>query len=379
MQNLKIFVDAHQFDEGYDGAATYIKELYRHLTNLYPANYLIHVGCHDLVSARLHFPDSSKFILEQYPTKNRIMRLLFYIPYVIYRCKPDVAHFQYTAPLIKQCPWIVVIHDVLFNDFPYYFPKRYGFLRNILFCLTSKRADCLITGSQYSMSRISFWYSIPMNKIKLLRYGYAPKPKVNLTQCLQVGTFIANNPKYFLCVSRFEPRKNQTAVLNAYLNGKFHLEGIQLVFVGATTIKTKDFESCLGALDSNVLKMVHVFSDLQYSDVMALYQNSLAHIYPSFAEGYGIPPLEAIAAGVPSIISNRTSLKEFRSLGLRMFEPDDHNELQRILRSIVDNPSAYIEKLDEIAIKASLEYSWNNAATNLHIILQNVLNDLSPK
>ena len=78
----------------------------------------------------------------------------------------DYAHFQYVIPPIKKCKYIVTIHDVLFLDFPQYFPFLYRLKNNLLFKYSAKKSDIVLTVSQYSKERIEMHFNI--NDVKII-------------------------------------------------------------------------------------------------------------------------------------------------------------------------------------------------------------------
>ena len=372
MKPLRIFVDAHQFDHGFEGSASFIQGLYLALVRRRPSAYQVFLGCANPDRVMASFEGDPHFEPIRYGTDNRYRRLAWDIPRAVSRCRADWAHFQYFTPLLKTCPWIVTLHDVLFNDFPQYFPPGYAKIRNVLFPMSARRADLLTTVSEYSRERIAHWYGIAPSRIALVPNGVhriAPHEGAVATTPAVAG-LLGTARGYVLCVSRFEPRKNQAAVLEAYLQGGFWRRGIALVFVGSRTLEGGDFDRALAAAPTDARAFIHLLEGLPFTDIQLLYARAAVAVYPSFAEGFGMPPLEAAAAGAPSLCAHTTAMKDFACLGPNFFDPDDRQALAAQLRRIIDLPEAAALAAAGVREQVLADYSWDRAA---HLFEQQLL------
>lgn len=373
MKIRKIFVDAHQFDHGFDGAASFIQGLYLALVRRNPSEYKIYLGCANPERVMASFEDNAHFEPIKYRTENRYRRLAVDIPLAISKCGAHVAHFQYFTPLLKTCPWIVTIHDVLFNDFPQYFPSGYAKLRNLLFPISARRADLLTTVSDYSRERIAHWYGVKPQRIAVIPNGVSHFDiSCQIASDQNVKNILSFKEGYFLCVSRFEPRKNQSTLLTAYIEGGFWLHGIQLVFVGGRTLSGGDFDNLVSTAPIEVRQRLHFLEGLSFTDIQLLYANAAIAIYPSFAEGFGMPPLEAAAAGTPSLCSGTTAMAGFDCLASNFFNPNDSNELQSLLTHVVENQSAARSNAASVQPGVLSQYSWDRAASLLEAQLSRI-------
>lgn len=361
---LRIFVEAHMFDHGFEGSASFIQGVYGALLNAYPGCYKVIVGGTRPQRAAAAI-DHHDVELALYGHGNRFLRLLVDIPKLIRSSRADIAHFQYFTPLVKTCPWLVTIHDVLFNDFPEYFPPNYRRMRNVLFPLSARRADILTTVSGYSRERIAHWYRVPSERIHLLPNGVAPTIGPDIA-----GQTIAGLSPYFLCVSRFEPRKNQEVLLNAFLRGRLWEQGFKLVFVGAKTLAAPAFDSALAVAPQGARDAIRLMANLEPKELSALYKNAVAAVYPSRAEGFGIPPLEAIMAGTPSLCGNVTAMSDFDFMQPFFFDLNDSSSLLTALQAIIDEPEAARTKARAAAEHVHNRYTWEMAAHKLHQMLE---------
>lgn len=162
---MRLLVDCHCFDYPTpQGINTYLRGLYGSL--IYKTtNIEFFLTANNLNNLKNIFGERENITYLRIPAKGSLSRLLSIFPSLIKENRIDVAHFQYVAPFIKNCKTIVTLHDILFKDFPQYFPISYRITKNILFKYTAKRADILLTVSEYSKKQIAKHYNICESKI----------------------------------------------------------------------------------------------------------------------------------------------------------------------------------------------------------------------
>src|SRR5690606_38990805 len=114
------FIDCHVFDKGFQGTRTYIEGLYKELVK--DENSMFYFASNEPENLKKVFGQGDNCHYLKYKSFTAVGRLLFEIPLMLRRHKIDFAHFQYRVPPIKVGRYIVTIHDVLFEDFPDYFP-----------------------------------------------------------------------------------------------------------------------------------------------------------------------------------------------------------------------------------------------------------------
>lgn len=365
MSPTTLFVDAHLFDHGFEGAASFIQGLYLTLVRQRPGDFRILLGCAHPERVLASFEGDPHFEAVRYGATHRVRRLAYEIPKAIARTRPHMAHFQYFTPVLKTCPWIVTIHDVLFNDFPQFFPPGYARVRNVLFPLSARRANLLTTVSPYSKERIAYWYRVPAQRIEVVPNGVRPngaKVSSRPAECPEVASLLSSRNGYLLCVSRFEPRKNQSTLLQAYIDGGLWHRGLPLVFVGSRTLAGGDFNAALAAAPPEARNQIHFLEGLSFADIERLYAHATAAIYPSLAEGFGMPPLEAAVAGIPSLCARNTAMRDFSPLAPYFFDGGDRQALIGLLLDVLARPDHHRARAAQIAQEVATRYSWDAAA-----------------
>jgi len=354
MKKVNFFVDCHVFDGNLQGTTTYIKGLYQELINDKSKNFFL--AAYHIDKLQSVFGTHENVIYLKYTSKNKFYRLLYAIPKLIAKHKIDCAHFQYVVPPIKKCQYIVTIHDVLFLDFPQYFPLFYRIKNHFLFKYSAKKSEVVLTVSQYSKERIEAHFSISNVKITPnavdLEY-FQPYNKVTEAQMVK-NKF--NLDHYFLFVSRWEPRKNHHSLLKIFVENDYYKK-YKLVFVGDDSIENKSYTHYYNLLENDIKNQIIRLKKVEFHDLIHLVRAASLSVYPSFAEGFGIPPLESIACGIPTVCSNTTAMSDFDFIGDCLFDPLNATDLNlKIINALQDN------LLDEKQNQVRSKYNWDWSA-----------------
>ena len=326
-KKLKIFVDAHVFDGVHQGTVTFISNLYSSVIK--EDNFIVYIASYNKERA-INLLKSNNFIHIKYKFSSKYLRLLFETPFILIKNKIDYAHFQYITPLFKPCNYIVTIHDLLFVDYPSLFPIKYRFKNYFLFYFSTLRADIVTTVSSYSKKSI-------IDHFKLLNKNIQVIPNIIVINSLEEE--IVDNlfeSKFLLYVSRIEPRKNHILLLNAWLDLELYNQNIKLVFVGHKTINDITLFKKLANLNNNQKKHFIWIEYVNSKQLTWLYKNCLLFVFPSFAEGFGIPPLEASMYGAKVLVSNTTAMSDYYFFKY-MFDPNNYNDFKNKLQFLLIN------------------------------------------
>ena len=308
-KNIKIFVDCHVFDYGFQGTRTYIQGIYKEFIK--DDNYEFYFAAKNIENLKNIFGVSKNIFYIKYSFKNKFLRLLIDIPKILKREKIDYAHFQYIVPPIKKSKYIVTTHDVLFIDFPVYF-SFINRLKNIfLYKQGIRKSDIKLTVSDYSKQKIEEHFKV--NDINITPNAVDPiffeeYDKEKIIKIIEEKYSLKN---YIIYVSRWEPRKNHELILKAFVELKLY-ETNQLLFIGDTTTTNKAYHEIYNNISDEIKDKIICLQKTDFETMLMLLRGANVSIYPSVAEGFGIPPLESIAAKIPTISSNTTAMSDFK-------------------------------------------------------------------
>ena len=352
----KIFVDCHVFDKGFQGTRTYIQGLYLELIKDSKKDF--YLAAYDIKNLKQIFGEQDNLKYVKYYFKNPFIRLLFEIPGLIFKNKIDFAHFQYRVAPLKLCKYIVTTHDVLFEDFPEDFPRLNRIQSFLTYKFSAKISDIIFTVSEYSKIQIEKHLKVKNvvvmpNGIDDIFFEEYDKEKTILDVKKEYG--ISN---YILYVSRWEPRKNHHLLLKSFVNQKIY-ENYHLVFIGDNTFKNKEFDTLFNSLEDKIKQKIICFKRVEFEKMILLLRGANVSVYPSRAEGFGIPPLESVAAKIPTICSNLTAMGDFDFFDNYFFNPTNQKDFDEKLSYVIENKDENLLQKREI-IKQ--KYNWKIAA-----------------
>ena len=353
MQKIKVFVDAHVFDGIYQGTTSYIKGLYNSLVK--DDTFEITLAANDLERLKEHFDDRFNFI--QLPNKSKIRRLAIDIPFILKKHNFDFAHFQYITPFIKPCKFINTIHDLLFLDYPSLFPASYRLSKRFTFGASALKSDIICTVSEYSKLALEQHFKINQDKI------YITPNAVNISEFQSINLKETYDlEKYILFVSRFEPRKNHLGLLKAFVELKLYEQNYKLVLVGRMNdVKNFAYLNYFSQLPEYIKQYVIHLENIPPNVLFNLYAQAALFVFPSLAEGFGIPPLEAAVYGSRVLCSNRTAMSDFNFFGKYLFDPVDEQTFKQKIVTVL-NEKNY--PLKDIQSQIKEKCNWDIIATN---------------
>lgn len=368
---MNLLIDAHCFDHpSTEGINTYIKGIYTLLPNLAP-DISFYFAANDIDKISSIFGCAHNINYIPLKSDNRVSRVLSEFPSIINKYNIDIAHFQYfTPPTIHNCRTVVTLHDILFRDFPSYFPLGYRLSRDIIFRYSAHHADILVTVSEYSRERIALHYNISPADITVTPNAVSSDFfDIDREKALSFVRSRGIRP-YILNVSRIEPRKNQLSLLRAYVGLGLAARGYDLVLINQPTLPVAEFNRYLISLPDDTRRHIHQLGTVEHEELKMWYAAAELFVYPSLAEGFGIPPIEAGAAGVPVICHDSTAMTDFSFFGDNLADISDSAALGRLIERNLSAPPSGSE-LKKISDSIRQSYNWRHSADTLLARLKN--------
>jgi len=301
------------------------------------------------------------------PGRINIITNMLLFPYYIWNNKIDIVLFQNYIPIwgSSKTKYINYVHDILFLDYPEYFTK----LENIIYrfmIYSIKKAKYVITISKSEKNRIIKHSGIHFNNISYVYHGLDPifyeRPKNKLTSIKNKYKLPSN---YILYVGRINVRKNIQTLLKSIsvLDKK-----ISLVIIGkeSNSLNLNNEVTNLGITDK-VYRLGYV-SD---NDLAKIVSGATIFVFPSYAEGFGLPPLEAMKSGIPTIVTKLTSLPEICGDAVLYFDVDNHLDLASKIEILLEDQNLYSNLKSKGILKAN-EYSWEKSVKKIMGIFNKV-------
>ena len=353
MTRPTILVDGHVFDGKPQGSAAYLAGLYAEVARSDLAHVM--VACHQKASLGRWFPEDAKVEWVPLVAQGKYQRLAMEMSHIQARLAPDYAHFHYICPLRKTGKWIDTIHDVLFLDYPQHFPLSYRLKNKLLFQISALRSDVILTTSHYSRDAIHRHFGIDLARIHV-----TPAAPDSFFEADDVAIDAVRPGQFLVYVSRFEPRKNQHALVEAFHDLQSELpDDFRLVLVGYPALPYPALDAALARAGSRVT----VLSNLGHAELTWLYRHAAASIYPSLAEGFGMPVIEAVAAGGISYCANNSAMAELVPYVHGSFDSSDAAQLRDIVRrAAVGRDEALRSAIQARTMSA---FSWAASASAL--------------
>jgi glycosyltransferase involved in cell wall biosynthesis len=267
-----------------------------------------------------------------------------------------------SGPLIKKFQ-IITIHDVSVFEFKKAYSLFFRLWYVFLFKWLVRFSTQIVTVSNYSKSEIVRHLKIDPVKIKVIYEG--AEHILNLSPELNIlDKYELKKRAYFLTIGSINPNKNLSAVISAI--DLMKSDKISLVIAGGINLKI--FKKTEINLSARVIYLGYVNDN----EIRALYQNSLCFIYPSFYEGFGLPPLEAMACGCPVIVSNTSSLPEICGDSAIYCDPYDRQDLADKMNLMI-NDNKIREDLIRKGLTRISKFTWESTAVKISSLIDDLL------
>ncbi|MGM0367981.1 MAG: glycosyltransferase family 4 protein [Actinomycetota bacterium] len=277
---------------------------------------------------------------------------------------PDIVHSTaFMVPEFFNARLVVTMHDLSFLVFPQYHTRE-NFnlvLRNLIYL--NSRPGMVICVSEQTKRDTMKYFHVPGEKLKVIYHGVDKsfKKDISKDEINRVLKKYNINSSYLLCVSSIEPRKNFERIIEAFSQiiktGKY--KALKLICVGGKGWKNTAIYKKVK--EKNMEEKVRFLGFIEEGDLIPIYKGAKLFLYPSLYEGFGLPVLEAMAARVPVITSNVSSLPEVAGDAAVMVNPYEEKEIYDAIAGLLENENR-IKDLIARGTDNIKRFSWEKTA-----------------
>ena len=313
----------------------------------------------------------SRYVVVPIFSENRVFRMLVQMivgPIICLRRRAAIYVSTAVFPTIAfPCPTVAFMHDVMLFHFPKEYPRLAWLIRVAILKISVPTLSGIFTSSRASAKDIglrfhktdSFFHVVPGGSPARI----APSSSLEGEQSILKELGLAGR-KFVLSVLGYGEYKNPRGLAAAAAKLRaLGRDDIDIIVVGdaARILKTIDHDK--------LLRPVGFVSD---EVLAALYANTGALVYPTFFEGFGLPVVEAQAAGLPVICSNLEVLKEVGGQGTELVDPHDPESIANAIITVLDSPEKR-EELIRLGKENAARFTWPNAAERFLLACQTVI------
>ncbi len=360
---VHIGIDAHTIGARQAGNETYVKNLIPALAELDSVNrYTLFFAQKQAAEEwRLRF---ANFSVQLVPAPTPIVRVPVALAFELRRRPVDVLHVQFTAPPFCRVPVVATIHDLSFEHLPETFTRRGRFQLRLTVRRTARLAARVATASDYSRQDLIRTYRLRPEKVVVTYYGvdsrYTPNPASD-REAPEARRRFRIERDFVLAVGSLQPRKNLVRLIHAYARLRAEQKGFthQLVIVGRPLWL---FREIFAEIERQPwARDIIVTGYVADEELPALYRAAAVLVYPSLLEGFGLPPLEAMACGTPVVASSTSCFPEILGDAAVLVDPYDEAALARaILTSVSDGRLR--AQLREAGLARARRFTWRATA-----------------
>jgi glycosyltransferase involved in cell wall biosynthesis len=353
---VRVAIDARKLHDF--GIGTYIRNLLRHLARLdHDTEYVL--LCRDAdrgIAADLG--ENFRTVLE--PSPNYSLREQIHVPWVLARERPDVYHApHYVLPVAVRTPSVVTIHDCIHLMFPQYLPNRaaYAYARATMWA-AAKQSDCILTVSEASKRDILRFFTVPASKVVVAYTAIDERFSIEPPQedVARVRERYQLEQRFVLYAGNIKPHKNLVRVIEAFAALRTgELDDLKLLIIGDEISKLPALRRAVHK--HKLHKHVRFLGYLPDDTLAILYHLASVFVFPSLYEGFGLPPVEAMASGTPVVTSNISSLPEVTGDAAVLVDPYDIDSIVAGLRQVLTNPALAAEMSRKGLVRAR-HFSW---------------------
>ena len=375
---MKVAIDIRRL---YDfGVATYIRNVVRTLGRLDLVNEYVLLG----PPGRFHeigdLPSNFHFISFEYAENT----LASYVEFrrIVRHLDCDLVHIPHTfwRPMPLPCPYVVTVHDLL--DYLYRSNAQSPVQRWLHYTMTKQvmnRAARIFAVSNFTKQDVSRYFKVPPERIEVTYNALDDRLHRGETTPTERGTLVERyqvSYPFILYAGRISPHKNVVRIIEAFSALKILLEkqdllpDLKLIIIGDEISRHSDIRRAV--IKSGVQHDVRFFGFVPIDVLRIFFDTAKVFIFPSLYEGFGLPPLEAMAQGTPVVTSNCSALPEVVGNAAMLVNPENVFEISRALfRTLTDRELR--EKMKAAGKAQAARFSWETSVRKILCVYEQVV------
>ncbi len=359
MTSLRIGVNAlYLIPGGVGGTEIYLRCLLAELAEIDAANHYVvftnrETGT-DLVPPRPNFEHAPQTVRGAVRPA-RILWEQTCLPHAARRNRLDVLFNPgFTSPIVSPCPTVTVFHDLQHKRHPEYFRWfDLPFWRFFLY-LSARRSTVLLTDSEATREDLLKYYRVPTGKVRVAPLGVD-------SRFFKIGEqrkSVQSRP-YLLAVSTLHPHKNFDRLIRAFVEFRRARPEFSLVIAGLRGFHAEAIESLIGEL--GLRESVRLTGWIPRDELYGLFLHAFAFLYPTTFEGFGLPVLEALAAGIPTGCSAIEPVRSIAGDAALQFDPEDQGAIARAMVRLTSDEKLRSVLAERGPVRAA-GFSWRRTA-----------------
>jgi glycosyltransferase involved in cell wall biosynthesis len=365
----RIGVDFHTFDGQYQGSRSHLLGLYRDAVRRAPEyDFIFFCGQPEKLRAADPAFSMANVRCVELPQRGVLARLGWQLALLQYRHRIDLLHVQYRMPLLPLGACAVTIHDTLFETHPRFFARKFVRMARFTGRRSVKKAALLMTVSEFSRREIARLYGVEAPAVTITGNGvnlarFHPISAAGSDEWNGAGlvrALGAEPGRYLITVGRIEPRKNHLNLVRAY--ALMAEPRLPLLIVGQRDLEHDEVFAEVEKL--GLSKEITFLERVADVELPALVRHARVFVYPSYAEGFGMPVLEAMASGVPVVMSATPALMEVAAGAALTADPADPKAIADAIERLLFDAALH-RRLSAQGLEASARHRWDTAAKAL--------------
>lgn len=304
-------------------------------------------------------------------SKNRNYYEQFVLPKEVEKKYGDaIIHYpDIMAPILSKNKVVITVHDMAFRSVKGAFTFKSTVWKNFIMHLSIKKADKVVVITDFTKSEVERYYPNYISKVGTIYNGFNnfANDNINLKN-INKEILDLTSKKFLLTVSTISPRKNMDGLIKAFNKIKEKTD-LNLVVAGK---KGWLYEDVFRIVDELSIGDRVIFTyEVNDDELKYLYKNAYLLVYPSFYEGFGLPPLEAMSYGIPCVVSNSTSIPEVVGDAAILVDPYSIDDISSKILMLINDK----EKTNQLKERGYLrleKFSWEKCANETIKVYKNL-------